>query len=180
MSGPLGRIDPNEFSFQIIRSERLRYEPFQITYQVSGNVDGGVCDGSRRPLTTVVNDVGNNVKSLAGSRFDLEPGIYDCTITAQVYGIPSGFNIMLESAALANPIPIGNGFTSPWSSTVITGKAHFQTTAAATFEITQNCPNITSWGIPATDYSDPRNMGIPNPDYTSSTTYTEVNCVRTL
>ena len=87
---------------------------------------------------------------------------------------------MLQSAALANPIPIGNGFTSPWGSTVVTGKARFQTLAPATFQVTQNCPSITSFGTPAADYTDPRNMGIPNPDYTSSTTYTEVNCIRTL
>lgn len=192
MAGPLGRVDPNAYTFQIVRSERLRYEPLHVVHRVLGTgtaaepSGGGTCTGVARPLTSVENDVGNNVAGLSGNTngltntFSLQPGIYDCTITAQVFGVPSGFNIMLQSPALANPVPIGNGFTGEFSSTVVTGKARFQTTAVAGFQVIQTCPGITNWGTPGVDYSNPRNMGIPNPDYNTNTTYTEVNCVRTL
>jgi prepilin-type N-terminal cleavage/methylation domain-containing protein len=159
--GLLERIDVGEYNFRIERTERMKFEPLTFVHRVQGGAGGGACSNSaRRQLNQLVNDVGENGALLSANRFSLQPGFYDCQVTAQVYSQPNGYSISLRGGGVT--YPIGNGFTTIDGSNTVSGKVQFLITTATIFEVVQTCPagsapqhatNIWARGIPTPNYA---------------------------
>jgi Tfp pilus assembly protein PilE len=173
--GLLERIDVEEYNFRIERTERMKFEPLTFVHRVSGGGPangGGACSGSaRRQINQRVNDVGENGELLSANRFRLQPGFYDCNVTAQVYSQPNGYSISLRGGGVI--YPIGNGFTTIDGSNIVSGKVQFRITSATVFEVMQVCPT----GSAPQHATNPWARGIPTPAYDPED-LTSVTCVK--
>jgi prepilin-type N-terminal cleavage/methylation domain-containing protein len=176
--GLLERIDVEEYNFRIERTERIKFEPLTFVHRVSGGGPangGGTCSGeARRQLNQRVNDVGENGELLSLNRFRLQPGFYDCTITAQVYSQPGGYSISLRDTA-GTIYPVGNGYTTIDGSNIVSGKVQFRIETPTVFFVHQLCPApippVQSHAV------NPWARGIPTPGYTPED-LTSVTCVK--
>ena len=178
---PRFNINVNNFYVFVRRDQAVRNEPILIRHFQEDNTGPGNCGTSAndRRVRTLrdftgngkdLEDPANNVTK-TDTTFTLNPGTYNCTVTAQAFDIVSGFQIFMTDSG-SNDFFIGSGITAPGNSTVVTGSAHFSLSASTTFEIVQVCAdnstNLNNF-----------NQGIPLGDYTTGNSFTQVFCTRT-
>jgi prepilin-type N-terminal cleavage/methylation domain-containing protein len=168
-------------SFEILRGKNTLYEPFEIVNlsDATGAIGGGTCTGFLnqwrvRSLTTVLSNTGNNM-NLAANTFNVQPGTYECTISAVGFDQESGFKIRLRDTG-GTIYEIGSAITGDLASATIVGKVELRPVAAIGYTVEHYCGTIPANDpvIPATD------MGRPLPNYADQTVFTRVYCVRTL
>jgi type II secretory pathway pseudopilin PulG len=165
------RIAPGELSFSIVRDQKIELQPLEVVMErpVGG---GGVClSGAprQRPLNRLLVDVGDNVAPYAGGPFRLNPGIYDCEVTAEGGDAPDGFSISLRAGGTL--YPIGSGFSAVGGSVTVTGTARLVLNAPSLVDVVQEC-SIDILSINA--------MGMPKPGSgpADPNIYTRVRCLR--
>ena len=188
LSDPSQRINVADYQININRGERMRYEPFEITYQVtglvagpgSGGIPGGACNAGgtiRRPLSTITYDVGNNVTLNTGtSTFTLPAGTFECKITAQGYGANQGFSVEMRDIDNAINYPAGSAYSGPNGTAYAIGTVQLQLTnvGGTRFRLQHRC------GVSNSNFD----MGIPFDrqglagDYSTPTVYTSISCIR--
>lgn len=184
-------INTNNYDFDLNRSEEVKYEPLQVrhwqdaTTAMAANAAGGECNYSgwqTRVLNDEVYDQGDNVALLGGNSFQLQPGSYECEVSAQSFHQPLGYRVQMRmTTAPAQTFFIGSGVTAPNAPSSMTGNANFTITAPTTFVIEHYCPASPIAADPNNFNSAPQSafhMGLPMPDYSEGSSFTKVECVR--
>jgi Tfp pilus assembly protein PilE len=198
--GPLSRIntenpevDNQSMSFIVRRGSHTRYEPFVIrhfsTSNAASQVFGGQCPppSGTPPLPTPIprrlevggydpnTDMGGSVLEYrpAQNSFRLRKGDYECTISAQAYGLPNGFRITLRET-VGGPnrleIPVGAAYTPAHATGELNSNIKFSLSRATWLQIIQYCSN----GFTPSN----ANMGVATPVYTDGYSFTILSCVR--
>lgn len=189
------QVNTGLYKIDIQRGERVRYETISLRHFNNGGgpgSGGGECGaGGPGPsdevvrdltLTTAeIKDIGQNIISSddTADEFVLQPGTYECTVTAQGYSQPSGFKIILQDRTTPLDHIIGSGFSALGNSTIVTGKVRFQINnpAGHTFRVIHQCG--LPGGPPPYPGQSPFNLGIPSAPYGGGNSFTQVFCVRT-
>lgn len=173
------RINEDDFNIEVRRGERVRYEPFEVEHRqvssdpgVDGQCHNTIGTWKARPLNQEVYDDGDNVV-LAGNTLTIQPGRYECEISAQSYGIGAGFNIRFQDTTNAVAYPVGGGTVQYGVATHTTGSFHLDLSAVTNFQLQQRCENNLG--------SDRQyNFGLPIGSYSATdyTVFSTITCVR--
>ncbi len=183
-SDPRNRLNVDDYTIELRRGERVRYEPLEIQYSVTTNNGGGNCPAvlsnwRGRPINPAPEyDVGGNIVGIngAGGRFTLRPGTYECKVVAQAFEALDGFSVRLRDLDNDIPYPIGGGFSGTNATAYATGTVTLQLTANTRIRLEHSCGGPNS-EHPEHDFE----MGIPSAGsagYAGGSVFTSITCVR--
>lgn len=127
---------PGKYDYQLVRAANGLTKTFTLVHtDPSGAAGGGTC-GSSRPYTETTDAY--NLVTISGTSFTVEPGVYNCALSAVGYA-SGGFTARVRNITAGTIVAASNNLAPRWTQAPVNFNFNINITSATVFQVDQTC-----------------------------------------